>query len=150
MYLLQFSRYDCPGCHKTWCFDTIGEIETFVKDACPKFPETTWNPRHGFYPNGLSIYQIVGRKQVLKMRSMVDAHDFDYEMPECLSPEVESVAKIIYESQGIVDAMDDFGDEYKWPLEYITPRVDKEDLVKAVFHPDRIARMGGPEWLETV
>jgi hypothetical protein len=149
MYLLQFSRYDCPGCDKLWCFDTIEEIETFVKDACPKFPETVWKPRHGFYPNGLSISEVTtGRKQVLRMKSMVDAHDFEYKMPECYSPEVEPVAKLIYDSQGIVDAMED--GEYQWPLEQITPRVDKEDLVKTVFHPDRMVRMGGPDWLECV
>jgi hypothetical protein len=58
------------------------------------------------------------------------------------------VAKLIYELQGIVDAMDD--GEYQWPLEQITPRVDKEDLVKTVFQPERVERMGGPEWLEIV
>jgi hypothetical protein len=50
--------------------------------------------------------------------------------------------------QGIVDAMED--GEYQWPLEQITPRVDKEDLVKTVFQPERAERMGGPEWLEIV
>jgi hypothetical protein len=34
---------------------------------------------------------------------MVDTHDFDYEFPECLSPQVETVAKLIYDLQGIVD-----------------------------------------------
>lgn len=115
MYLLQFSRYDCPGCNKKWYFETIEELESFLKDACPKFPETVWEARHGFYPNGLSIFEIVRGKQVLKMRSMVEVHDFDYEMPECLSPEVEAVAKFIYDSQGIVDMMDDMGGEYTWP-----------------------------------
>jgi hypothetical protein len=149
MYLLQFSRYDCPGCNKMWCFSTIEELESFVRDACPKFPETTWKPRNGFYPNGLSISEVVGRKQVLRMRSMVDAHDFEHEMPECFCAEVEPVAKLIYEAQGIVDIIDDEG-EYRWPLDQIPPRVDKEDLVKTVFHPTRISRMGGTDWLECV
>jgi hypothetical protein len=30
------------------------------------------------------------------------------------------------------------------------PPVYKEDLVKNVFRPDRVERMGGPEWLECV
>jgi hypothetical protein len=50
--------------------------------------------------------------------------------------------------QGIVDAMEDGG--YQWPLDKITPRVDKEELVKTVFNPNRMMRMGGPEWLECV
>jgi hypothetical protein len=58
------------------------------------------------------------------------------------------VAKLIYDLQGIVDAMED--GEYQWPLDQIIPRVDKEDLVKTVFQPDRMVRMGGPEWLECV
>jgi len=148
MYLLKFSRYDCPGCDKLWYFSTIKELETFVWEDCPKFPDTEWRPRHGFYPNGLSIYEIVGRKQVLRMKSMVDVHDFDYGMPECYSAEVEPLAKLIYDSQIIVDAMQD--GEHKWPLEQITSRVDKEDLAKTVFSPNRIARMGGLEWLECV
>ena len=148
MYLLQFARYDCPGCNKLWHFSTMEELESFVREACPKFPETFWKPRHGFYLNGLSISEIVGRKQVLKMKSMVDVHDFEYGMPECFSSEVETVAKLIYDSQGIVDTMED--GEYQWPLDQIIPRVDKEDLAKEVFNPDRIMRMGGPEWLECV
>jgi hypothetical protein len=80
---------------------------------------------------------------------MVDNHDFDYEMPECLSPDLETVSNLIYNLQGIVDLIED-GGEYEWPLEQITPRVDKEDLVKTVFHPDRMVRMGGPDWLECV
>jgi len=40
--------------------------------------------------------------------------------------------------------------EYQWPLDQIIPRVDKEDLVKTVFQPDRMERMGGPDWLECV
>jgi hypothetical protein len=79
---------------------------------------------------------------------MIDTNDFEYEMPECLSPEVETVARLIYDLQGIVDLIAD-GD-YTWPMEKITPRVDKEDLVKTVFHPDRMVRMGGFEWLECV
>jgi hypothetical protein len=82
------------------------------------------------------------------MMSMVESHDFAYEMSESLSPQVNTVAKLIYELQGIVDAMDD--GEYQWPLEQITPRVDKEDLVKTVFSPNRVAVMGGTEWLECV
>ena len=107
MYLLQFSRYDCPGCDKSWYFDTIEDIETFIKDAYPKFPETEWKHGHEFYPNGLSISECVGRYPVLKMWSMVDAHDFDYEMPDYLSPEFETVAKLIYDLQGIVDLIQD-------------------------------------------
>jgi hypothetical protein len=148
MYMLEFSRYDCPGCDKKWFFETIGEIESFIKDAYPKFPEASWTRGDSFYPNGLSVYQCVGRNPILKINSMVETHDFDYEFPECLSPEFETVAKLIYDLQGIVDAMED--GEYQWPLEQITPRVDKEDLVKAVFHPNRMVRMGGPEWLECV
>ena len=45
-----------------------------------------------------------------------------------------------------MDLFEDGGD-YQWPIDQITPRVDKEDLVKTVFQPDR---MGGPEWLECV
>ena len=30
------------------------------------------------------------------------------------------------------------------------PRVDKEELVKTVFNPGRVVRMGGHEWLECV
>jgi hypothetical protein len=148
MYMLKFSRYDCPGCDKKWFFDTIEGIESFIKDAYPKFPEAVWTRGESFYPNGLSIYECVGRNPILKMRSMVDAHDFDYEMPVCLSPEVENVGKLIYNLQGIIDLIDD--GEYEWPLDQITPRVDKEDLVKTVFHPSRMVRMGGPEWLECV
>ena len=148
MYLLQFSRYDCPGCDKLWYFDTLKELETFIKDAYPKFPETEWQHGREFYPNGLSISEVVGHKQVLRMRSMVDSNDFEYEEPMCLSTKVEFVAQLIYRMQGIVDAMED--GEYQWPLDQITPRVDKEDLVKTVFHPGRIVRMGGSDWLECV
>jgi hypothetical protein len=148
MFMLQFSRYDCPGCDKKWFFETIGEIESFIKDAYPKFPEAEWRHGHEFYPNGLSIYECVGRNPVLKMRSMVDSNDFEYEEPMCLSTKVEFVAQLIYRMQGIVDAMED--GEYQWPLDQIIPRVDKEDLVKTVFQPDRMVRMGGPEWLECV
>jgi hypothetical protein len=143
MYLLKFSRYDCPGCDRKWFFETIKDLETFLKDVYPKFPETEWRHGHEFYPNGLSIYECV-----LKMRSMVETHDFAYEMSESLSPQVNTVAKLIYDLQGIVDAMED--GEYQWPLDQIIPRVDKEDLVKTVFQPDRMVRMGGPEWLECV
>ena len=146
--MLKFSRYDCPGCDKKWFFETMEDIEAFIKAAYPKFPEAEWRHGHEFYPNGLSIYECVGRNPVLKMKSMVDAHEFEYEMPECLSTNVEFVSQLIYELQGIVDDMED-GD-YKWPLDKITPRVDKEELVKTVFHPDRMMRMGGPEWLECV
>jgi hypothetical protein len=148
MFMLKFSRYDCPGCDRKWFFETVGEIETFIKDAYPKFPEAEWQHGNEFYPNGLSIYECVGRNPVLKLNSMVETHDFDYEMPVYLSPEFETAARLIYELQGIVDAMDD--GEYEWPLEQITPRVDKEDLVKTVFQPERAERMGGPEWLEIV
>jgi hypothetical protein len=149
MFMLKFSRYDCPGCDKKWFFDTIEDIETFIKDAYPKFPEAVWSQDHGFYPNGLSIYEWVGRNPILKMRSMVGAHDFYYDMPICFSPEVEDVAHLIYTLQGIVDLLED-GGEYEWPLDQITPRVDKEELVKTVFHPCRAERMGGLEWLECV
>jgi hypothetical protein len=149
MFMLKFSRYDCPGCDKKWFFDTVEQIETFIKDAYPKFPEAVWKRGNEFYPNGLSIYECVGRKPVLKMMSMVESHDFAYEMSECLSPQVNTVAKLIYDLQGIVDTIED-GGEYEWPLDQITPRVDKEDLVKTVFQPDRAVRMGGPEWLECV
>ena len=149
MYLLKFSRYDCPGCDKMWFFDTMEEIESFIKAAYPKFPDAAWPMNSEFYPNGLSIYARTGRNPVLKMRSMYDGPDSEYEMPECLCPEVEIVAKLIYDLQGIVDLVDD-GGEYQWPLDQINPRVDKEDLVKTVFRPDRIMRMGGLEWLECV
>jgi len=149
MYMLKFSRYDCPGCDKKWFFETIEEIETFIKDAYPKFPEAVWARGDEFFPNGLSIYACTGRNPVLKMQSMYDGQDSEYEMPECRSPHLKTVAKLIYDLQGIVDLVDDGGD-YQWPLEKITPRVDKEDLVKAVFHPDRMVRMGGFEWLECV
>jgi hypothetical protein len=79
---------------------------------------------------------------------MVDSNDFEYEMPMCLYPEFETAAKLIYRMQGIVDAMED--GEHQWPLDQITPRVDKEDLVTTVFNPDRAMRMGGPEWLDCV
>lgn len=148
MFMLKFSRYDCPGCDRSWYFDTLKELEVFVKDAYPKFPETEWKHGHEFYPNGLSIYECIGRTPVLKMRSMVESHDFDYEIPEFLFSQFETVSKLIYELQGIVDAIQD--GEYKWPLDQVTPRVDKEELVQAVFKPDRMMRMGGPEWLECV
>lgn len=80
---------------------------------------------------------------------MVETHDFEYEMPECLVPEVETAAKLIYDLQGIVDLLED-GDEYKWPLDQITPRVDRADLVQTVFRPDRMVRMGGLEWLDSL
>ena len=80
---------------------------------------------------------------------MVDTHDFEYEMPECPWPKFKTVAKLIYDLQGIVDLIED-GGEYEWPLEQIIPRVDKEDLVKTVFNPIRVERLGGPEWLECV
>jgi len=148
MYMLKFSRYDCPGCDKKWFFDTIEEIETFVKNAYPKFPEAVWPMNCGFYPNGLHIYDCVGRNPILKMKSMVDTNDFEHEMPACFSPEVETVAKLIYELQGIVDLTED--GEYQWPLQQITPRVDKEDLVTTVFQPDRMMRMGGQKWIDYV
>ena len=149
MYMLKFSRYDCPGCDKKWFFETIEEIETFIKAAYPKFPEAVWTRGHEFYPDGLSIYACTGRFPVLKMQSMDDGQDSGYEMPECLCPEVKAVAKLIYDLHVIVYLVED-GGEYQWPLDQITPRVDKEDLVKTVFHPDRMVRMGGFEWLECV
>lgn len=151
MYLLKFSRYDCPGCDKKWFFETIGEIETFIKDAYPKFPETEWKHGHEFYPNGLSIYECVGRNPIMKMMSMVEVHDFEYKRPGFFNPNagLETVAKLIYDLQEIVDLLEDGGD-YQWPLDQITPRVDKEDLVKTVFQSDRVMRMGGPEWLDCV
>lgn len=149
MYMLKFSRYDCPGCDKKWFFETIEEIEFLIKDAYPKFPEAVWPIGSEFYPDGLSIYACTGRFPVLKMSSMVDTHDFKHEMPKCLSPGFEIAAKLIYDLQGIINVIDDGGD-YQWPLDQITPRVDKEDLVKTVFHPDRIMSMGGFEWLECV
>ena len=114
--MLKFSRYDCPGCDKKWLFDTVKDIETFIKDAYPKFPVAEWTQDRGFYPNGLSIRKCIGNNQDLILRSMVDAHDFEYEMPECLSPEVETVAKLIYDLQGIIDTIED-GGEYEWPRE---------------------------------
>lgn len=144
--MLKFSRYDCPGCDKKWFFETIDEIESFVKNAYPKFPEDEWSRGSEFYPNGMSIYECIGRHPVLKLKSMVDTNDFEYEMPECLSPQFETVAKLIYDLQGIVDLMGD--GEYLWPIEQITPRVDKNDLISTVFHPNRVVRMGGPDWLE--
>jgi hypothetical protein len=149
MFMLKFSRYDCPGCDKKWFFGTIEEIETFIKDAYPKFPEAVWTRGNEFYPNGLSIYECKGRSPILKLKSMIDAHDFEYEMPGCPWTKFKTVAKLIYDLQGIVDNIED-GGEYQWPLEQITPRVDKEDLVKTVFKPDRMTRMGGLEWLECV
>jgi hypothetical protein len=124
MYLLEFSRHDCPGCDQKWFFDTIEEIEAFIKDAYPKFPVAEWSQNGKFYPDGLWIYEIVGRNLVLVIRSMYDSWLEDdkpelWEMP-------------------------------KWPLDQIIPRVDKEDLVKTVFHPDRMVKMGGVEWLESV
>jgi hypothetical protein len=113
MYMLKFSRYDCPGCDKKWFFENIEKIEAFIKAAYPKFPVAEWPQDNGFYPNGLSIFECIGRNPNLKMRSMVETHDFDYEMPECLSPEVETVAKLIYDLQGIVDLIED--GEYQWP-----------------------------------
>lgn len=148
MYLLKFSRYDCPGCDREWFFDSVEEIESFIKDAYPKFPETEWKHGHEFYPNGLSIYEVVGGKPLLKMRSMVDSNDFEYEEPMCLSTKVQFVAQLIYRMQGIVDLMEE--GEYQWPLDHITPRVNKEDLVMTVFNPERVMKMGGRDWLECV
>ena len=115
MYMLHFSRYDCPGCDKMWWFTTMGDLESFIKAAYPKYPVAEWNADQWFYPNGLSIRKCVGNNQDLVLRSMVDVHDFEYGMPECLSPEVETVAKLIYDLQVIVDLIED-GD-YEWPLE---------------------------------
>jgi hypothetical protein len=151
MYMLEFSRYDCPGCDRKWFFDTIEEIATFIKDAYPKFPVAEWPQNCEFYPNGLWIYEIVGHKPVLKMLSMVDSWMEAYveipQMPVCFSTDFKTVAKLIYDLQGIIDTIED-GGEYQWPLDQITPRVDKEDLVKTVFNPTRVMSMGGPEWLE--
>lgn len=154
MYLLEFSRHDCPGCDQKWFFDTIEEIEAFIKDAYPKFPVAEWSQNGKFYPDGLWIYEIVGRNLVLVLRSMNDSWLEDdnpelWEMPKCSSPEVETVAKLIYDLQGIINTLEE-GEEYEWPLDQIIPRIDKEDLVKTVFHPDRMVKMGGVEWLEAV
>ena len=147
MFLLEFSRYDCPGCDRKWFFDTIEEIEAFIKEAYPKFPVAEWPSDCQFYPNGLNIYNCIGRTPILLMASMVDSHDFEYKMPPCFSTKVETVAKLIYDLQGIINTLEE-GGEYEWPLDQITPRVDKEDLVKTVFHPVRMVKMGG--WLECV
>ena len=146
--MLEFSRYDCPGCDAKWFFDSIEDIETFIKDCYPKFPEAVW-PQDSFYPNGLSISEIVGRKPVLKMRSICDCCEAGdlMSMPVWSSTEFKTVARLIYDLQGIIDTIED-GGEYQWPLDQITPRVDKEDLVKTVFNPTRVMSMGGPEWLE--
>jgi len=151
MYLLEFSRYDCPGCDRKWFFDSIEEIEAFIKDAYPKFPVAEYTRGNDFYPNGLWIYEIVGRDPVLKMRSMYDRYEEDdfMSMPVCFSPKVTTVAKLIYDLQVIIDHLEE-GGAYQWPLDQIIPRVDKEDLVKTVFRPVRVVRMGGVEWLESV
>ena len=109
MFMLKFSRYDCPGCDKKWFFDTIDEIETFVKDAYPKSP--VWPANCKFYPNGLRIYECVGRTPVLKLKSMFDTSEFGDEMPVALVPEVNTVAKLIYDLQVIVDEIQEGEDD---------------------------------------
>jgi hypothetical protein len=163
MYILDFSRYDCPGCDAQWFFDSIEDIEAFIQDAYPKFPVAEWPTDCQFYPNGLSIWEVIesedlgcevkvypgGKYEVLMMRSMIETHDYDYHPPESLCAETDKVAKLIYDLQGIIDKLEE-GEEYVWPIEQIVPQVDKEDLVKTVFHPIRVENMGGPAWLECV
>jgi hypothetical protein len=109
MFMLKFSRYDCPGCDKKWFFETIGEIETFVKDAYPK--SHVWPSNCEFYPNGLRIYECIGRNPVLKLKSMFDTSEFGDEMPVALVPEVNTVAKLIYDLQVIVDKIQEGEDD---------------------------------------
>jgi hypothetical protein len=148
MYKLAFSRYDCPGCDTWWYFESIENIEKFILDAYPKFPVAEWPINCTFYPNGLSIYKCVGNVHVMMMRSMINSHDYKSEFPEALCIETDKVAKLIYDLQLIVDKIED--GEYEWPIEQIVPRVDKEDLVKTVFHPRRVEKMGGFEWVDAV
>jgi hypothetical protein len=149
MYELAFSRYDCPGCDTWWYFESIQDIEEFIKDAYPKFPVAEWPIDCKFYPNGLSIYKIVGQAHVMMLRSMVASHDFESFMPESYCVESDEVAKLIYDLQIIVDQLEE-GQEYEWPIDQIVPRVDKEELAKTVFHPSRVEKMGGFEWIECV
>ena len=99
MYLLEFSRTDCPGCDGKWFFETIEEIETFIND---EIVENYTDPPK-FYADGLWIYEIIGRNPTLLMRSMYDVmEDAEWTgdgwlMPECKSPKVETVAKLIYD-----------------------------------------------------
>jgi hypothetical protein len=69
--------------------------------------------------------------------------------PEALCIETDKVAKLIYDLQIIVDQLED-GGEYEWPIDQIVPRVDKEELAKTVFHPRRVEKMGGFEWVDAV
>jgi hypothetical protein len=160
MYTLTFSRYDCPGCDYSWYFDTIEEIEYFIKESYPKFPVAEWPLDCKFYPNGLSIWKNVPGDvvynglyrevyDVMVMESMVDAHDFSCLPPKSLYAETDKIAQLIYDLQIIVDKLED-GEEYEWPIDQIVPRVDKEELVKTVFHPSRVMKMGGFEWIECV
>jgi hypothetical protein len=145
MYKLAFSRYDCPGCDTWWYFESIEDIEKFILDAYPKFPVAEWPIDCTFYPNGLSIYKCVGNVHVMMMRSMVES----LMGPEALCIETDRVAKLIYDLQLIVDKIEE-GQEYEWPIDQIVPRVDKEDLAKTVFHPRRVEKMGGFEWVDAV
>jgi hypothetical protein len=149
MYKLVFSRYDCPGCDTWWYFESIENIENFILDSYPKFPVAEWPINCTFYPNGLSIYKCVGNVHVMMMRSMIDSHDFETLMPEALCIETDKVAKLIYDLQIIIDKLED-GQEYEWPIDQSVPRVDKEELVKTVFHPSRVEKMGGFEWVDAV
>jgi hypothetical protein len=122
MFMLKFSRYDCPGCDKKWFFDTIDEIEAFIKDAYPKSP--VWPANCEFYPNGLSIYECVGRTPVLQLKSMFDTSEFGDEMPVALVPEVSTLAKLIYDLQVIVDEIQEGedDDEYDCQLQEDRPQ----------------------------
>jgi len=149
MYKLAFPRYDCPGCLTWWYFESIEDIEKFILDMYPKFPVADWPIDRTFYPNGLSIYKCVGNMHVMMMRSMIDSHDFESAMPEALCIETDKVAKLIYDLQVIIEKLED-GEEYEWPIDQIVPRVDKEELAKTVFHPSRVEKMGGFEWVDAV
>lgn len=157
-YTLEFSRYDCPGCDYKWYFESIEEIEKFILDSYPKFPVAEWPSDCKFYPNGLRIWKNVPGNDdgkyhpvydVLMMRSMAELPSDYPSMPESLGEATDKVAKLIYDLQVIIDILED-GGEYEWPIEQIVPRVDKEDLVKTVFHPSRVMKMGGFEWIECV
>jgi len=158
MYTLEFSRFDWFGCDLKWEFESIEEIEKFIKDSYPKFPVAEWPSDCKFYPNGLSIWKNVPGNDdgkyhevydVILMRSMAESPDDYPSMPDSLNEATDKVAKLIYDLQLIIDNLEE-GGEYEWPIDQIVPRVDKEELVKAVFHPSRVMKMGGPEWLECV
>jgi hypothetical protein len=90
-----------------WYFESIKEIEDFILKWYPVAPILDWFGSDEFYPNGLRIYEILDGKEIIRMHSMVDDHDFEYGMPMFTSPEYANVAKLIYDLQIIIDQIEE-------------------------------------------